>query len=285
MKRSLILDALKLLVIFGALWAIFTFLPIFKVDKTPDIISLDTEEKMGKLLVKEVLMQEKEIKDPKLDTALALVTNRLVSNIGLTDYNYHFRVLDNPQINAFTLPGGNIFIYSGLIKFTKSPEELAAVLAHEIGHAEKRHVVNRLVKEFSLTVLFSVLTGNKGTIVNEIARTATSTVFDRKQEAEADDYGFHLLEKSKIDPIAFASFTRRINAEQGTNNLDFTILRTHPDNNSRIKAAMEYKTAPGFVAKSFNMDWDKVKASLGSDNDKDSDKTPETDPDDTTSTK
>jgi beta-barrel assembly-enhancing protease len=187
---------------------------------------------------------------------------KILAHIGLTDFNYHFRVLNNSQINAFTLPGGNIFIYSGLIKYTQSPEELAAVIAHEIGHAEKRHVIIKLEKEFGLAVLFSILTGNNGTILTEISRTATSAVFDRKQESEADAYAFQLLEKSGIDPLAFATLFRRINDEQGTNSLDFAILRTHPDNNSRIKAAMEYKTEESFKSKPFNIDWKKIKTSL-----------------------
>ncbi len=263
MRKRIIIDALILLAAGGLLWAVFTYLPIFSVNKDSFTVSIDTEEKIGKLLTTNVLESEKEVKNPDLDTAVAIIGNRLVKSIGLTDFNYHFRVLYNSQINAFTLPGGNIFIYSGLIKFTKSPEELAAVIAHEIGHAEKRHVINRLEKEFGLTVMFSILTGNNGTIINEISRTATSAVFDRKQESEADDYAFQLLEKAKIDPLAFAALFRRINDEHGTNSLDFSILRTHPDNNSRIKASMEYKTAAGFKSEPFaDIDWKKVRAAV-----------------------
>lgn len=260
--KKIIYDALKLLVLFGSLWIGFSYLPIFSNSKDSLTVSVATEEKIGTLLVADELANEKEIKNPVLDTAISIIGNRLISNIGLTDYNYHFRVIDNSQINAFTLPGGNIFIYSGLIKYTKSPDELAAVLAHEIGHVEKRHVIKKLEKEFDLTVLFSILTGNNKTVLTQIGRTATSAVFDRKQESDADEFAFHLLDKSGINPLAFATLFQRITAEQGTNHLDFAILRTHPDNNSRIKAAMEYKKSTNFKEKPFDIDWKKVKASL-----------------------
>lgn len=270
MKKGIWVDVLKLAVLFGALWAIFTFVPIHLPGTSKLTVSVDTEEKIGKALTGVVLEGNKEVKDPSLDTALNLITNRLIANIGPTDFNYHFRVLDSKQINAFTLPGGNIFIYTQLIKFCNSPEEVAAVLAHEIGHAEKRHTINRLEKEVGLTMLFSVLTGSNGSVLNEITRTATSTVFDREQEREADEYAFKLLEKAGINPLTFAALFRRINAEQGTNSLDFEILRTHPDNNSRIKAALEYKTGPAFKEKPFNVDWKRVKASLDQSDEEDS---------------
>jgi predicted Zn-dependent protease len=263
MKKGILLDAYKLIILFGALWAIFTYVPWFHVNKDALTVSVETEEKIGRVLTKEVMAGQDEVKKPALDTALAVITNRLVASVGPTDFNYHFRVIDNPQINAFTLPGGNIFIYSGLIKFTHSPEELAAVIAHEIGHTEKRHVMNKLITEFGLTALFSIITGSNSTVLTKITHSITSSAFDRQKEAEADDYAFHLLDKAGIDPMAFADLFRRINDEQGTNSLDFEILRTHPDNNSRIKAALAYKTSPSFKVYHFKLDWDRVKESLG----------------------
>jgi predicted Zn-dependent protease len=275
MKKGIWLDVLKLVVLFGALWGIFTFAHLhLPGGKHALTVPISTEEKIGKALTKVVLEENKQYNDSVLDTAMAIITNRLVACIGPTDFNYHFRVLDSRQINAFTLPGANIFVYSKLVEFCNSPDELAAVIAHEIGHAEKRHTIDRLEKELGLTVVFSILTGGNGTVLNEITRTATSTVFDREQEREADDYAFHLLDKAGISPVVFAALFRRINAEQGTNSLDFQILRTHPDNNSRIKAALEYKTSPTFKDRPFdNIDWKRVKASMEDEQDTTGDNT------------
>jgi beta-barrel assembly-enhancing protease len=264
MKKSLLRDSLILVTIFGIIWGAFTYFPIFS-SESPDFgISIEQEERLGKLIV-ENLIEGKDTKiasNPKLDSAMHVISKRLTNAIGPTDYEYKIKVIDNPQINAFTLPGGNIFVFSGLINFSEDPEEVAAVLAHEIGHAEKRHVVKKLVKELGVTILFSVLTGGDAVVLKEITRTAASTVFDRGQEKEADDYSFALMERAELNPKALATFFRRVNDEFGGYNEHMEILMTHPNNNSRIKAALEYKLPENFKSKPFNLDWEAVKTSV-----------------------
>src|SRR6185295_5194420 len=106
MKKSLWIDALKLLVVFGAVWALLDVFPIFS--DAPELnFSIESEEKLGQLIVEEILENDpnfKEIKNPTLDSAMTDISKRLLNNIGLTDYQYHIRVIDNPQVNAFTLP-------------------------------------------------------------------------------------------------------------------------------------------------------------------------------------
>jgi predicted Zn-dependent protease len=268
MKKSIVKDLLILVGIFAVLWLGFSYLPFFKSSGTDTkLLSIANEEKLGKLITDGIEKDPttKLISNSTLDSAVGAIKSRLVTNIGLTEYDYHIRVIQSPVINAFTIPGGNIYVYSGLIDFCETPEELAAVLAHEIGHAEKRHVVSRLAKELGISILFSVLGGGDGVMISEIMRTAMSTVFDRGQEKEADDFSFSLMEKSSLNPKSMSSFMRRLRekyatVEKYTDNMEW--LNTHPNTNSRIKAALEYKTAPGFVDKPFVMHWKSVKESL-----------------------
>ena len=265
MKKSIYIDLLKLLAIFGILWAIFVLFPIFP-DKSDFEISIEKEEQLGKLIVDNILFNSSDfmpLSTPQLDTAMVVIKERLLENIGLTDYQYSIKVIDNPQINAFTLPGGNIFVFSGLIQFTEHPEELAAVLAHEIGHVEHRHVVTKLIKEFGLTFLFSVLTGGDAVILSEIGKTAVSTVFDRKQEKEADQYALDLLTKSNVSPQSLAAFFRRLKRTKGGYNENLEIFMTHPHVNSRIKASIEYKVPEDFNSIELDINWEKVKKSIG----------------------
>ena len=263
MKISLLRDSLILVAIFGFIWGVFTYFPIFS-DEVDLGISIEQEEKLGKVIVENILEDKttKIASNPKLDSAMFVITKRLTSNMGATDYEYKIKVIDNPQINAFTLPGGNIFVYSGLIEFSDHPEEVAAVLAHEIGHAEKRHVVKKLVKELGIAIVFSVISGGNAPILNELSRTALSTVFDRSQEKEADDYSFSLMERSNIDPKSLATFFRRINDKIARPNEQLEILMTHPNNNSRIKSSLEDKLPENFKSKSFDLDWKAVKVSM-----------------------
>jgi predicted Zn-dependent protease len=255
MSRKLIFEAIVLVLVFASIWGIFSLFPIFP-DRSDFSISLTSEEKLGKLLLSTIVdhPEYKPISTKTLDSAIAQISNRLVKATGLTDYDYRIVVVDNPEINAFTLPGGNILVTSALIRFTESPEELAAVLAHEMGHAEKKHVVSRLLKEFTLALILS-----DKAVLSEASRTVTSTAFDRRQEEEADDYSLRLLEKANINPRLLGTFFSRLRDEENRYDEKLTILMTHPTINSRIKAAFEYKTEVGFHEKGFGLDWNRIK--------------------------
>ncbi|MBA3899134.1 MAG: M48 family metallopeptidase [Bacteroidetes bacterium] len=264
MGKSTFIDFLKLILIFAGVWAAFILIPI-SFEKPELQLSVANEEKLGDLIVAQIISLDKSLKivrNPGLDSAMNIIVNRLTEVAGPTDYNYKIKVVENEQINAFTLPGGNIFIYSGLIDFSEHPEEVAAVLAHELGHVEKRHVVSRLVKELGISLLLTVLTGADNVLTNEIGRTALSTVFDRNQEHEADYFALEMLEKANINPKVMATFFRRLNEKLGGYNKNLEMLMTHPHNNSRIKSALEYETAPDFKSVTLGLDWKKVKLSL-----------------------
>ncbi|TAL58126.1 MAG: M48 family metallopeptidase [Bacteroidetes bacterium] len=266
MRKSVYRDLIILLTIFVASWAAFTYVPWGDIFSAPDVtVSIADEEKLGKLIVDYGILKDPTItivRDKKIDSVMRMVTHLLVSKIGKTDFEYTFRIIKSDQVNAFTLPGGNIFIYTGLIEFCDSPEHLCAVLAHEIGHAEKRHVINKLAKELGLSLLFSVLGGNDNVMISEIGRTATSTVFDRAQEKEADDFSFQLMERSRINPKALAAFFRKLTDAYGASNEHLEILQTHPNNNSRIKASLEYKPDTGFVEKKIDIDWSNMVSTI-----------------------
>jgi len=265
MKKSILLDAVKLLLVIGISWLGFSYFSENFSSEADMSLSISNEEKLGKILVDEVLLEDPSVeieKNTLADSAVQVISKRLIENIGLTDYQYKIRVIKSDQINAFTMPGGNIFIYTGLLKFAKTPEEVAAVLAHEIGHSEKKHVVKKLAKELGLSLLFSAASGGDGIIVKEIARTATSTVFDREQEKEADDFGLNLMVHSKINPKSMATMFRRIDEISGDADNNLELLNTHPNNNSRIKNSLEYKLKPNFKDRKINLNWPKVLESM-----------------------
>lgn len=265
MNKSTLFDLLKLLAFFALAWLIFTLWdPDLSGDGKFDV-SIETEESLGKIIIEDIYgssMAFKNVNNNILDSAMHVLNSRLLKNIELTDYEYNIRVIKNEQINAFTLPGGNIFIFSGLIEFTDKPEELAAVLAHEIGHVEKRHVIDKLVKEFGLAIIASILTGGDAVLINEITRTILSTSFDRRQEREADEFALDLLENSNINPKAMAAFFRKMNRDNLDYDKNFEIIMTHPHNNSRIKASLEYLLGEDFKEIPFDFEWDSIKQSL-----------------------
>ena len=225
-------------------------------------LSIENEEKLGELFKDLITKQYHTSQDNGADTALQLVAGRLLQALDSTKYVYHFSIIKSEEINAFTIPGGNIYVFSGLIKFCKTPEELAAVLSHEIGHAEKRHVVQKLAKELSMATVVAILSGGDPSIVTKILQEIIGNSFGREQEEEADDFAIDLMETAHVDPINLALFFKRLNDQDLGYNKNLELIMTHPHNDKRIDKARRHRKKIGFESKPFDLDWGKVQKSI-----------------------
>jgi predicted Zn-dependent protease len=264
--RSSILRDLLILAAAGILVFFIGYYIVKKVDfNGPEFgydFSVEQEEELGDLIKNGIWSQFPSVQSYKADSAMKVITDRLLAAVDSTPYRYQFRIIDNQQINAFTIPGGNIYVFSGLIGKSDSPEEVAAVLAHEIGHAEKRHVVNKIVKEFSIAVVVSILAGGDPILILEIIHQAIGTKFDREQEEEADRFALELLERAKIDPQHLGDFFAKLNDEDMSFNKNLEILMTHPHNDSRIAKVRDYRAGRDFKEEVIDLDWKAVKAAV-----------------------
>ena len=274
MKKKIVLDILKSLGIFGGIFLHF-YLGLnllseekktkwFYSDKKTSLISFEQEIALGELVAAHIISaQYKEpLTSKTIDSMMWAVSKRLQQQIPATAYDYTIVVLDDPQVNAFTIPGGNIYVFKGLISFCDSPEQLAAVLAHEMGHVEKRHTVDRLVREFGLSILFSIMTGGDSVLLSDVYQTLISTGFSRSQEKEADQFALELLEDANISPKSIASFFRKLNRENLAYNEKIELIMTHPHNNARIKASLAYEVDVDFKEIPLDLNWEKIKRAL-----------------------
>lgn len=265
MRNSTLRDFFLLVAIGAVLFAVgyFAVKEIGKsdLDKSYEV-SIEQEEKLGNLLREMIGDQFPTVEDNAADSALQQITGRLLNAIDTTEYRYKFTLIKNDQINAFTIPGGNIYVFSGLFKMSETPEEIAAVLAHEIGHAERRHVVTKLIKELSIAAILSILSGGDPGKLTQVLTDIVGNSFDRKQEEEADKFALELLEKADISPKSLARFFERLNQKGLDYDEDLEILMTHPHNDKRIEQVRRYKTKNNFKAVLFDIDWKKVQASL-----------------------
>ncbi|HEY8935189.1 MAG TPA: M48 family metallopeptidase [Cyclobacteriaceae bacterium] len=265
MRSSTLRDLLILLAIGAVLFAGGYFL-VRQIGKS-DIdlsyeVSIKQEEQLGDLFKDMIENKYTTIKDNKADSALQQITQRLIKALDSTKYRYEFTLLRSEEINAFTIPGANIYVFSGLMQLAETPEEVAAVLAHEIGHAEKRHVVSKMMKELSITAIVSVLSGGDPSVLTQVLKEIIGTSFDRKQEEEADVFALELLEKAGIAPKSLGRFFERLNEKDLDYNKNLEILMTHPHNDKRIEQSRRYKTKNDFKPVPFDMDWKKVQESL-----------------------
>ncbi len=131
-------------------------------------------------------------------------------------------------VNAFAVPGGYIYVYTGLIRALKNENELAAVLGHEISHVTHHHYRNQLAKQYGVQTLVSLLTGTNSQVA-QVAAGLAGLSFSRDDEYDADNSGTSLIGTAGYNPLGVATFFER----QGTGST-ITILSTHPDNADRV---------------------------------------------------
>ena len=181
-------------------------------------------------------------------------------------------VIDSPVINAFTVPGGVVCVYTGLMKTLSSAEELAAILAHEMSHAAFRDPLTQLARNVGMATLASVLTGGQGeTLAQGLLADLVSLRYGRAAEDRADEFAIALLANAGIDPASYGSALSRI---KGSNPKDLKLLRyldPHSPIDERIrsageraKAAAAEAAAEGLKAKRIAVDWRKVLKTLPS---------------------
>lgn len=157
-------------------------------------------------------------------------------------YRYRFHVAKSDVVNAFALPGGIVVVNSGLIDGTRTPEELAGVLAHEIQHVELRHSLNAVVKQLGLRGLWLLITGDAGgTLAGSTVLQLTSLKFSRDAEEQADTKGFDTLVANGIDPRGMIDFFDVMAAKEPVSPPE--LLSTHPTSVGRKQALAAKKAS------------------------------------------
>ncbi len=147
--------------------------------------------------------------DPAGEAAIGALKARL----GPAYLDSEIGVANIPANNAITLPGGRIIIFNGLLRDATSPDEVAGVLGHELGHVANRDVLESLLRQLGLSVLLGGLDGNIGGYTNMVL----STAYSRSAETRADDFAIAALKQSGISTKPTAAFFRRLGGKDPLN--------------------------------------------------------------------
>jgi Zn-dependent protease with chaperone function len=165
------------------------------------------------------------------DAALA----RLADELDPGGETIRVGVANIEMVNAVALPGGQVLLFDGLVQDAESPEELAGVLAHEIGHVRERHVMSALLRQFGISILASGV----GSGLGEGALGIMSLGYSREAEAEADVFARAQMARAEVSPAGAAEFFERLRgpADGGTEEPGWTgWIQTHPSPVNRAKA-------------------------------------------------
>jgi predicted Zn-dependent protease len=209
------------------------------------LVSVQQEIDIGREANAQVRKQTAELRDPQVTAYIARVGQRLARAAPGATYPYTFSVADYREINAFSLPGGPVWINRGVLHAATSESQVAGVLAHEIAHIAERHAADQLTKtmlaKWSLSVLGAMLgnTGGAGTaqIAGALLTNGVFLKFSRDDEREADRVGLQIMTKAGWDPRGMVELFEVLRREQqrdpGAVEVFFS---THPSPQDRIAA-------------------------------------------------
>ncbi len=203
----------------------------------------ETEIQLGQEVAAQVEAQEKVLADAEVQQYIGSVFGK-VAQFAAQDrpeISYRVRVLDDPkQINAFAVPGGHVYIYTGLLQLAENEAEVAGVLAHELGHVVGRHSANQLGAQMGLAMLASIALGEQpgelAKLTAQLLNASTMAAFSREDEEEADKYGLRYAAAAGYSPAGLESFFRKLLALEGDGHRGVFegLLASHPATEERI---------------------------------------------------
>jgi predicted Zn-dependent protease len=230
-----ILAGVAVVVVIGALY-------LWGIPALADVVSARVpvawEESLGASAVEQLAGRERRCTEAARQKTIEGIVARLASANHGSPYTFRVFVMNEPVVNAFAAPGGFIVLYRGLLERTKTPEELAGVLAHEMQHVVRRHATKALVQHASTGLLLVAVSGDITGVMAyglETARVLGSLQYSRLAEEEADREGMRLILAAGIDPVGMIAFFEGMEKEQRDGRGLLKYLSTHPPSKDRIR--------------------------------------------------
>jgi predicted Zn-dependent protease len=208
-----------------------------------NLVSMDQERAMGQQINAEVHQQYQVIDDPQMVAYLKSLGDQIAKAAKVSPDEFHYHIVKDPAVNAFAIPGGHVYVNTGLIEAAANESELAGVMAHEMGHVIARHGTEQLTKSYGLNIIGSLALGQNPGLLQQLAAqvggTALMLHYTRGAEDEADKLAVKYTYYADIDPNGMVSFFKKLAQEEKgkTPPRYLAWLQTHPLTADRIKSA------------------------------------------------
>ncbi|HET8728129.1 MAG TPA: M48 family metallopeptidase, partial [Alphaproteobacteria bacterium] len=214
------------------------------------------EEKLGANVSEQVVWLLAQMEDQPVATttcrsraglaALAKMEGRLAGALA-DDTDFRIRLIDVDLPNAFALPGGHIIVTRGMVEFAGSPEALAGVLAHEMGHSVHRHPTEALLRTAGTSFLLGLLVGDVagGATILAVGHHMLEAGYTREAEQAADAFSISLLQRAEIDPRPSADLFDRFAGDEGAEGGVLDFFATHPPSYQRAARFREGSLGDG----------------------------------------
>lgn len=230
------------LIILVALLAAGIFVGCEFTKKTVNNVNLFTLEddiKLGKQVSEEIANDPKQFPilkergNEEVYRYVRKITNKILNGgkvVNRSNFAWEVKIIDDSKtLNAFATPGGYIYVYTGLIKYLDSEDQLAGVMGHEIAHADQRHSTKQMTKSGALDLLLSAALGEKEA-VQQVVGGIVGLRFSRTHETEADEYSVRYLCGTSYNAAGAAGFFKKIGAAGSPPEF----LSTHPNPDNRV---------------------------------------------------
>ena len=228
-------------------------------------ITSQQEQQLGDLVFAN--MREKLLLLPEDSIADNTVERVGVRLTGGLQQRYIFHVADDPQINAFALPGGHVVVNTGLLRQAGCADELAGVLAHEASHVELRHSMRGLIHQAGLGALLALSLGDMSGLAATLAAELASLAYSRDLEREADRHALTLLRRAGIPADGMLRFFEKLAEDEKSAAAKGVatpeMFATHPSSSARLLELREAIDAQGpYLQKPIVLDWIQLKSEL-----------------------
>lgn len=212
-----------------------------------NLFSKEQDVQLGREAAQQVEQQMPIIRDSQLQNYVNRIGQKLANSQRAGGFPYTFKVVNDPNINAFALPGGPTYVHTGLIKAAENEAQLAGVMAHEIAHVALRHGTNQASKANLLqlpAMIAGSVVGGGGGLLGSLAQMGIGLGFNsvllkysRDAEKQADLLGAYLMAEAGYNPLEMARFFEKLSAQGG--NRAPTFLSSHPDPGNRMRYVQE----------------------------------------------
>ncbi|HTY46016.1 MAG TPA: Maf family nucleotide pyrophosphatase [Patescibacteria group bacterium] len=206
--------------------------------------STDREVRIGQVISKQVEKEYKPVDDPLIQKRTEDIGKKIAAVCDRKDVDYTFRVLNDDEVNAFSLPGGYVYVFKGLIDKVSGDDELAAVLAHEVGHIVARHSVKKLQAATGYSLLRIVFAQSPGAAAVGTAADAAFTElimgYSREDELLADQLASRYTKLAGYNPEGMVTFLKKLqDISRRKPSRERSYYRTHPYVPDRIRIVKE----------------------------------------------
>jgi beta-barrel assembly-enhancing protease len=227
-------------------FAVVFFILLFRTSICLAEFTIDDEKKLGKEFYDQMGKSHLLLENKKLNDYINQIGNLILAQSKKVPFEFHFSIVDSNAINAFATPGGYIYINKGLINVAENEGELAGVIAHEIGHANGRHVASIIEKSQKLNIatlaaiIAGAFLGGGGEATAAIAAfsvagsSSLTLKFMREHEEEADRLGISYLVSAGYYPAAMVDFLKIMKQYEFLSKTMPSYLQTHPGTDDRI---------------------------------------------------